>query len=78
LALAIWGQGASLPADAQNFHPNAVIGDVPQGWDGHIAAFQHIHILRLVIFYNDDFGIVMNDKIPSRREKLRTWLLEQV
>ncbi|KAH9992625.1 hypothetical protein BJV77DRAFT_1001921 [Russula vinacea] len=47
-------------------------------WDGHIAAYQHIHILRLVIFYNDDFGIVMNDKIPSRREKLRTWLLEQV
>ena len=65
-----------LPADAQDFHPNAAIGDVPQDWDGHIEAYQHIHILRAVVFYNDDFGIVVGDQMPVRREKLRTWLLE--
>ena len=78
LALAIYGHEAALSVDAQNFHPNAAIGDVPQGWDGHIGAYQQIHILRLVIFYNDNFGIVVNDDMPTRREKVKTWLEEQV
>lgn len=68
---------AQLPADVQGYHPEAEIGDVPPAWNGHIDEYLHVDILRAVIFYNDDFGIVPGDSMVLRREKFRNWLSEQ-
>lgn len=76
LALTICGQ-AALPAAAQNFQPNAAVGDIPNPWNPNIDAYQHLDILQLVIFYNDDFGIIAGDPVATRRYKVRTWLVEQ-
>jgi hypothetical protein len=75
LALAICGH-AALPAAAQNFQPNAAVGDVPNPWNPNIDAYQHLDILQLIIFYNDDFGIIAGDPITTRRSKVRTWLID--
>jgi hypothetical protein len=76
LALAICGQ-AALPVAAQNFQPNAAAGEVPNPWNPDIDAYQLLDILKLVIFYNDDFGIIAGDPVARRRYKVRNWLLEQ-
>ena len=44
--------------------------------NGHIDEYLHVDILRAVIFYNDDFGIVPGDSMVLRREKFRNWLSE--
>jgi hypothetical protein len=64
------------PLAAQDFQPNAAVGDVPNPWNPQIDAYQHLDILRLVIFYNDDFGIVAGDPVHVRRQQVRTWLVE--
>jgi hypothetical protein len=73
LALAICGH-AALPTAAQNFQPNAAVGDVPNPWDPYIGT-QLLDILQLVIFYNNDFGIVAGDPVSLMTSKVRTWLL---
>jgi hypothetical protein len=77
LALAICGR-AALPAAAQNFEPNAAVGDVPNPWNPDLCSYQHLDILKLVIFYNDDFGIVAGDLLSVRIFKVRLWLLEKL
>lgn len=76
LALAICGH-AALPAAAQNYQPNAAVGDVPNPWNPNLDTYQHLDILQLVIFYNDDFSIIAGDPIATRIYKVRTWLVEQ-
>ena len=46
------------------------VGAVPP-WHFNSNSYTHAAILRLVIFYNDDFGIVAGDPVEVRREKLR-------
>jgi hypothetical protein len=72
LALAICGQVA-LP----DCHPNAAIGDVPAPWNSNIEAYQLEDVFRLVIFYNDDFGINAGDHVSVRRRKVLAWLVEE-
>ncbi|KAF8482884.1 hypothetical protein DFH94DRAFT_824156 [Russula ochroleuca] len=50
-ALALTIAQGPFPLDAQNFHPNTAIGEVPGVWNGHIDQYQHINILWAVIFY---------------------------
>lgn len=76
MALAICGQGV-LPTAAQNYQPNAAVGDVPNPWDRMIDGYQPLDILHLVIFYNDDFGINAGDPDNVMRFKLHAWLLEK-
>jgi hypothetical protein len=66
-----------LPADVQDYHPNAAIGDVLDPWDGNIDTYTLQDILRLVIFYNDDLGIDSGDTAQVRRDKLVAWLCGQ-
>lgn len=66
----------ALPLAAQNYHPNGAIGDVPNPWNANIDAYQLVDILRLVIFYNDNLGINVQDLISDRRQKVREWLAE--
>ncbi|KAJ7254896.1 hypothetical protein C8J57DRAFT_1236631 [Mycena rebaudengoi] len=44
-------------------------GDLPG------LGFSHPQILALVEVYNEDFGIVPEDRLPTRRAKLREWLV---
>ena len=76
MALVISGHPA-LPADDQNYHPNAAVGDVLDPWNGDIDTYTLQDILRLVIFYNDDLGIDAGDTAPLRKDKVRAWLYGQ-
>ncbi|KAI0247079.1 hypothetical protein BJV78DRAFT_1364394 [Lactifluus subvellereus] len=75
LALAICRQ-PQLPEPVEAYHPNAMIGALPNPWDPDIEGYSHANILKLVVFYNDDFGIVPADRLRTRRGKVRTWLLD--
>jgi hypothetical protein len=75
LALAICGD-AALPLTAQDYQPNAAVGDMPNSWNSNVDAYQLVDILRLVIFYNDDFGIDAGDLVDVMRQKVRAWLVE--
>jgi len=48
------------------------VGAVPP-WHFNSNNYTHAAILRLVIFYNDDFGIVAGDLLDVRKEKLRSF-----
>jgi hypothetical protein len=63
-----------LPLEVQNYHPLAGIGDVPHPWDPNIARYTHTQILKLIIFYNDSFGIDQGDHLGVRKLKLHNWL----
>jgi hypothetical protein len=76
LAAGIHAHGA-LPPAAQNYHPNGAIGDIPDLWDANVHAYQLIDILKIVIFYNDDLGINVQDLISDRRRKVFEWLAEE-
>ena len=58
--------------------PEAVpnVGDIPPAFNANIFEYRHQDILRLIIFYNDDFGIIPGDGIPLRIQKFRHFLLE--
>jgi hypothetical protein len=73
LALAICGHAALC---AQDYQPNAAAGDVPNPWNPNVNAYQFMDILRLIIFYNDDFGINAGDLVDAMRQKVRNWLVE--
>ena len=79
LAIAICGQ-AFLPPEAHQYHPQAAIGmvPIPPFWNPRPDTYTLLYILKLVIFYNDDFCIVAGDSLPTRKEKLRVWLTEGV
>jgi len=40
-----------------------------------IEGYEHLEIIQLVIFYNDNFGIDEGDPIDIRRSKFRVWLM---
>ena len=67
---------AALPAAAQDYQPNAAVGDKPNPWNSSVDAYQLVDILWLVIFYNDDFGIDAGDLVDLMRQKVRAWLVE--
>lgn len=57
--------------------PNQIydVGTTPPQFDGSIANYQHIDILNLIVFYNDDFGIVNSDNLGARQNKVLSFLL---
>ena len=50
---------------------------MPNPWNQEIESYELLDILKLVIFYNDDFRIVVGDPLSTMIFKLRIWLLEQ-
>ena len=46
----------------------------PEIFHGKIANYQHQNILNLILFYNDNFGI-LNDNISTRQNKVHSFLL---
>jgi len=77
LAIPLCGQ-PQLNQLAMAYQPQAPIDAVPPNWDAHIMGYSDIDIIRLVIFYNDDFGIVANDVESRRKEKLILWFTEWI
>jgi len=53
-----------------------LLGDIPPNFNHNLTSYNHGDILRLIIFYNDDFGIVQADTIPSRIDSFRRFLSE--
>ncbi|KAF9038853.1 hypothetical protein BDZ89DRAFT_404192 [Hymenopellis radicata] len=64
----------SAPMPALNPEPR--IGDVPPAFSGRIAAYNNADILRLITFYNEDFGIVAGDPLALRNDKFRVFISE--
>ena len=77
MALAIHGQ-VNLPPEVQQYGPQAVIGTVPilPFWNPRLDTYTLLYILKLVVFYNDNFSIDTGDSLPVMKEKLRVWLTE--
>ena len=52
------------------------IGSAPPNFNPDLPNYQHSDILSMVIFYNDDFGILPGDSIDSRVDSFRRFLAE--
>jgi hypothetical protein len=61
-------------AAAGNAIPAANLGQPPPFYDANLDGYQHEDILRLIEFYNDNFGIIAGDGLPARTAKLREWM----
>ncbi|KAF8163394.1 hypothetical protein B0H34DRAFT_856891 [Crassisporium funariophilum] len=50
-----------------------VLGTIPPNYDHNLLTYNRADFVRLIIFYNQDFGIVRGDTIPECIEKLHTF-----
>jgi hypothetical protein len=76
-----FGHGLELaravnPNRQQLFAPAQLpaVGTTPPNFDEDLPNYRHMHILNLIIFYNDDFGIQHADTIGTRIDKFRRFL----
>jgi len=58
-----------------NPQPQAV-GTTPPNFNPDLPNYRHIDILNMVIFYNDNFGVVGGDSLGTRIDKFRAFLAE--
>ncbi|KAK0222223.1 hypothetical protein IW262DRAFT_1553166 [Armillaria fumosa] len=59
--------------DLKDISPAPTVGATPK-FDGRIAKYSDEDILKMIIFYNDKFGIALNDNLPERIDKFRSFL----
>jgi len=59
----------------QNLPPGG-IGHAPSFYIAEIERYQHSHVLLLIAFYNDSFGIMFDDALPQHCIKLRRFLTD--
>ena len=85
-----YGRELALPfmnvldeAEQQAFHaefpPNSdasLIGETPPDFEPNHFGYSHLDILRLIVFYNDTFGIVPEDDLAGRKHKFFVFLSE--
>lgn len=69
LATALRPGNTLLPAQTAS-----AVGTVMPMWDPAIDGWSHARILRIIEFYNQDFGIVLADDLATRKSKVRDWL----
>ncbi|KAK0438554.1 hypothetical protein EV421DRAFT_950689 [Armillaria borealis] len=60
-----------LPKMPDSDPPN--VGSLPS-FNGQIGTYSHLEILKMIIFYNDNFGITWSDSLPERIDKFRSFL----
>ena len=53
----------------------ANIGSIPPLFDPSIDSYQHLEFLKLILFYNEDLGIVAGNGVHDRRKAVRNWLI---
>jgi hypothetical protein len=54
----------------------AVIGTAPPNFNPRLETYEHIDILRMIVFYNESFNIIAQDDLPERINKFRRFLSE--
>lgn len=50
------------------------VGEIPADFDPVVHKYSHTQILDQIIFYRDNFGIVLTDSLRTRAEKFRMFL----
>jgi hypothetical protein len=53
----------------------ANIGSIPPLFEPGIEYYQHIDVLKLILFYNEDMGIVAESGVHDRRKAVLSWLM---
>jgi len=53
-----------------------LIGSTPANFNPKIDGYRHLDILRMMVFYNETFGIGVQDDLPTRAEKFRMFLTQ--
>ncbi|KAK0492235.1 hypothetical protein EDD18DRAFT_1183495 [Armillaria luteobubalina] len=61
--------------DLKDIFPAPTIGATPK-FDSRIAKYSDEDILKMIIFYNDKFGIALSDNLTERIDKFRSFLLD--
>jgi hypothetical protein len=54
----------------------AEVGDAPPNFNPRIEGYRHMDILRMIVFYNENFEIAAQDDLPERIHKFRRFLAE--
>ncbi|KAG5635666.1 hypothetical protein H0H81_010485 [Sphagnurus paluster] len=54
----------------------AAIGDVPVNFKQDLSTYNRKDIAEMILFYNIDFGIILNDNVSQRRDKLTRFFTE--
>ncbi|PBK95818.1 hypothetical protein ARMGADRAFT_1077345 [Armillaria gallica] len=54
--------------------PAPEVGSTPPGFDGQIAKYIDEDILKTIVFYNNQFGIIHSDELPVRINKFQSFL----
>lgn len=54
----------------------AAIGQTPPNFQPKLDSYNHIDVLRMVVFYNETFGIIPQDGLGDRIDKFRRYLTE--
>ncbi|KAK0476562.1 hypothetical protein EDD18DRAFT_1366165 [Armillaria luteobubalina] len=62
--------------DLKYISPAPTVGATPRQWDGWIAKYTNKDILKMIIFYNNNFGIALEDNLTQRIDKFRSFLLD--
>jgi hypothetical protein len=72
------GHGLGPDAEQALVAPAQVpqVGTAPPGFDPDIMNYEHQDILRMIIFYRNNFGIVLGDSKGTRVDKFRRFLVE--
>ena len=79
LALVLVPNDAAFLADAFPVsHPVADIGSTPPNFQRVLSTYSHLDILRMIVHYNEDFDIAIDDPIQVRIEKFRAFLITQL
>ncbi|KAM6492185.1 hypothetical protein JOM56_011909 [Amanita muscaria] len=52
------------------------LGSTPPHFNPNLPTYNHDTVYQLIIFYNDDFGILPGDTLSSRVESFRRFLVE--
>ncbi|KAK0244651.1 hypothetical protein EDD85DRAFT_207048 [Armillaria nabsnona] len=66
----------SLSEMNKQLEPPLNVGSLPRqnSFKGQIGTYSHLEILKMIIFYNDNFGITHFDLLPVRIDKFRSFL----
>ena len=54
---------------------DADTGSIPSLFDPFIEGYQHIDLLKLILFYNEDMGIVAGSWVPDVKGAVQNWLM---
>jgi len=67
-------QGRAALANLPSHVTPAPIGAVPPGFQTNISGYSRADITKLIVFYNQDFGILIGDDETEQRRKLTIFM----